>query len=79
MPKKRAIPAAQRAAIKVVRARADERAAKVAPVIKALRAKGVTSLHGIAEALNERRVPTPRSRGHWYATEVRRVLARMSA
>jgi hypothetical protein len=39
MPKKRVIPAAQRAAIEVVRARADERAAKLAPVIKALRAK----------------------------------------
>jgi hypothetical protein len=43
MPKKRVIPAAQRAAIEVVRARADERAAKLAPVIKALRAKGVTT------------------------------------
>jgi hypothetical protein len=79
MPKKRIIPAAQRAAIEVVRARADERAAKLAPIIKSIQAKGVTSLRAIAEALNERRVPTPRGRGHWYATQVRRVLARMSA
>jgi hypothetical protein len=34
MLKKRAIPAAQRAAIEVVRAHADARAAKLAPVIR---------------------------------------------
>jgi hypothetical protein len=60
-------------------ARADERARKLAPVIKAIQAEGITSLNGIAEALNERRVPTPRGRGHWYAMQVRRVLARMEA
>jgi hypothetical protein len=79
MPKRRIIPAAQRAAIEVVRARADERAAKPAPIIKSIRAKGVTSLRAIAEALNERRVPTPRGRGRWYATQVRRALARLEA
>jgi hypothetical protein len=77
MPKKRIIPAAQRAAIEVVRARADERAAKLAPIIKSIQAKGVTSLRAIAEALNERRVRTPRGRRRWYATQVRRVLARL--
>jgi hypothetical protein len=79
MPKKLAIPAAQRAAIKVIRARADERAAKLAPIIKALRAKGVTSLSGIAAALNKRRIRTPRGVGQWQATQVRRVLARLPA
>jgi hypothetical protein len=72
MPKKRVIPAAQRAAIEVVRARADERAAKLAPVIKALRAKGVTSLNGIAAALNKRRIRTPRGVGQWQAVQVAR-------
>jgi hypothetical protein len=61
MPKKRVIPAAPRAAIEVVRARADERVAKLVPIIKSIQAKGVTSLRAIAEALNERRVPTPRA------------------
>jgi hypothetical protein len=55
----------------------DERAAKLAPIIKSIQAKGVTSLNGIAEALNKRRVPTPRGRGRWYATQVRRLLARL--
>jgi hypothetical protein len=59
-------------------ARADERAAKLAPIIKALQAEGIASLNGIAEALNERRVPTSRGRGHWYVTQVRRVLARLA-
>jgi hypothetical protein len=70
-------PAAQRAACEANEARADERAAKVAPIIKALRAEGITSLNGIAKALNERRVPTTRGRRRWYATQVRRVLARL--
>jgi hypothetical protein len=58
-------------------ARADERARKLAPIIKAIQAKGVTSSSGIAEALNKRRVPTPRDRGPWHATQVRRLLARL--
>jgi hypothetical protein len=56
---------------------ADERARKLAPVIKAIQAEGITSLNGIAEALNERRVPTPRGRGYWYAMQVRRAQARL--
>jgi hypothetical protein len=79
MPKHRVIPAAQRAACEANEARADERAAKLAPIIKSIQAKGVTSLNGIAEALNKRRVPTPRGRGHWHATQVRRVLVRVPA
>jgi hypothetical protein len=79
MPKKRVSPAAQRAAIKVVRARANERAAKLAPVIKALRAKGVTSLNDIAVALNKRGIRTPRGVGEWRAIQVARVLARLPA
>jgi hypothetical protein len=72
-------PAAQRAACEANEARADERARKLAPIIRAIQAKGITSLNGIAEALNEHRVPTPRGRRRWHATQVRRVLARMLA
>jgi hypothetical protein len=36
-------------------ARANSRAADLAPVVKALQAAGITSLNGIAAALNERR------------------------
>jgi hypothetical protein len=39
-------------------AHADQAAANLAPIIAELRAAGITSLNGIAEALNERRVPT---------------------
>jgi hypothetical protein len=71
-------PTATRRAAEARQARADERAAKLAPVIKALRAKGVTSLSGIAAALNKRRIRTPRGVGEWQATQVRRVLARLA-
>src|ERR1035438_1957408 len=39
-------------------ARADARAADLAPLIAELRASGVTTLQGIAAALNARKVPT---------------------
>jgi hypothetical protein len=61
MPKSRFTAASLRAAranLRVARqvwiACTDERAAKLAPIIKALRAKGITSLKGIAAALNKR-------------------------
>jgi hypothetical protein len=46
--------------------------------MKAIQAEGITSLNGIAEALNKRRVPTPRDRGRWHATQVGRLLARLA-
>jgi hypothetical protein len=49
---------------KVRAARANSRAADLAPVVKALQAAGITSLNGIAAALNERHVPTPAGGGH---------------
>jgi hypothetical protein len=63
---------ATRRAAEARQGRANERAAKLAPIIKAIQAKGITSL-----ALNKRRVPTPRGRGRWHATQVRRSLARL--
>jgi hypothetical protein len=49
-------------------------AADLAPIIADLRAPGVTSLKGIAEALNMRRVPVPAGGKHWHPMQVARVL-----
>ena len=54
-------------------ARANTRA----PVIAELRAAGVTSLNGIARALNARGVRTATGKSKWEAVQVRRVLARL--
>jgi hypothetical protein len=60
------------------RARAERAAADLAPVIADLRVNGVTSLRGIAKALNERRIPTVAGSGRWYHAQVRRVLKRLT-
>jgi hypothetical protein len=49
---------------------ADKRAAKLAPVLKELRTAGVTSLRGIAAALNERGIPTATGYGRWHHVQV---------
>jgi hypothetical protein len=72
-------PAARQAAREARQARADERAAKLAPLIKTLQATGVTSLNGLAVALNARGVVTPAGGSQWHATQVRRVSARLPA
>jgi hypothetical protein len=43
------------------------------------RPTGITSLKGIAEALNARGVLMPAGRGHWYAMQVSRVSKRSPA
>lgn len=50
-------------------------AANVLPLIQTIRAAGVTSLRGIAAALNARGVPTARG-GRWQVSNVRNVLRR---
>jgi Recombinase len=57
--------------------RADARAAQLGPEIMGLRTAGLTSLHAIAKALNERGVPTATGKGRWEPSQVRRVLARL--
>jgi len=57
------------------RAEADRHAANVLPIVQAIRAAGIDTLKGIAEALNARGIRTARS-GRWHATTVRNVLAR---
>jgi hypothetical protein len=70
-------PGAHQAASRARIAHAAARAADVAPVIAELQA-GVTSLNGIATALNARAVRTPRGHRHWYASQVARLLKRLS-
>ncbi len=60
----------------VIAKRAANKAADYAPVIRALQAAGVTSLRGIAAALNDRGIPTANGSGTWQAVQVSRVLSR---
>ena len=54
---------------------ADRFAANVAPIIRNIERAGVTTLQGIADALNARGIRTARGR-RWYATTVKNVLDR---
>lgn len=58
-------------------ARANKRAGDLAHMIRDLQASGVTTLSGIARALTERRVPTPRGSAEWSAVQVARTVARL--
>jgi hypothetical protein len=71
-------PAARRAGVEARQARADAKAADLAPVIAELRAAGVTTLEGIAAALDERGLPTPSGHRHWHAMQVARLLKRLA-
>lgn len=64
------------AALVAVKAGADRHAAKLASTVAEVRAEGITSLMGIAKALNGRGVETPRG-GHWHTSSVRNLLARI--
>lgn len=55
-------------------ARAGARLADLVPVLDELRAAGVTSLGGIAAALNARGIPAARG-ATWPTTQVRQVQA----
>ncbi len=59
------------------RAAADAFAKTLKPVIKELASEGVTSVRGVAEALNRRGIPTPKG-GRWHPTSVARLLARLA-
>lgn len=58
--------------------RANDRAADIAPTIRALQEDGATSLNAIAAGLNAKRIPTARGAGQWTATQVARVLERIA-
>ncbi|KQO66033.1 resolvase [Methylobacterium sp. Leaf87] len=65
-------------AIEALRAGASQRAAGLAGLIDSIRAEGTTSANGIAQALNARRIATPRG-GRWTARSVLNVLDRLAA
>lgn len=69
--------AARAAGRAVLKNQAKARAADLAPVIDELREAGVTSLRGIAAALNERTIPTASGKSKWSAVQVSRTLARL--
>ncbi len=54
---------------------ADQFAANLLPIVERIRRDGVTTLKGIADALNTRGVKTSRG-GGWDPTTVKRLLAR---
>jgi DNA invertase Pin-like site-specific DNA recombinase len=60
--------------VEVRSARSSTRSAEVNAIIADLRSAGVTSLNGLASALNERSIAAPRG-GRWSAGQVRRVVA----
>jgi len=68
---------ARKLAAEALQARAAAKAADIGPIIAELQAAGVTSQSGIAAALNEQAIPTPRGNGKWSATQVARVLERI--
>lgn len=70
--------AARRKAAETLAKAADERAALVRPVFEELHSAGVTSLAALADALNARKVTTPRG-GQWSPMAVSRTLKRLAA
>jgi DNA invertase Pin-like site-specific DNA recombinase len=60
---------------RVIKSKADKHAQNVLPVITAIRDAGVTSLRGIANALNQRGINTARG-GSWHAASVGRIIQR---
>jgi Recombinase len=68
---------AARTARAVRTARADARAADLAPIIADLQVAGATTLQAIATELNRRGIPTATGRGEWSGKQVRRVLERL--
>jgi DNA invertase Pin-like site-specific DNA recombinase len=63
---------------KVQTQEADRFARTMMPIVEALQASGVTSLRGLAIALNNRGVRTARG-GRWQVSNVRNLLSRPSA
>ena len=59
-------------------ANAEARAKNVLPVAKSIQDSGITTLVGIAAALNARGIATPRG-GSWHASSVKNLLARAAA
>jgi len=65
------------AAVSTIKLKADRHATNLQPVIESLQAQGISSLGGIAKALNDMGMLTPR-KGIWYKTSVSNLLGRFS-
>lgn len=63
-------------AVAVVKRQADDHAQQLLPVVNALADEGITTLGGIAEALNQQGMLTPRG-GAWHKSSVRNLLIRV--
>ena len=68
---------ARDAARRVSTARADARAAALAPLIAEIRTSGITAPYAIAAALTARGVPTARGHRFWMVRQVHRLLDRL--
>jgi DNA invertase Pin-like site-specific DNA recombinase len=66
---------AREAAVRIIRAEADQHAANVLPIVREIQRAGALSLRTVAAALNARGIPTARG-GRWQAQTVSNVLAR---
>jgi DNA invertase Pin-like site-specific DNA recombinase len=64
------------AGVRAIQTKADDHASDLAPVVNSLHLEGITSLGGMATALNERGMLTPRG-GHWHKSSVRNLLSRL--
>lgn len=62
--------------VEVRKAKADQVAADLQPIIDSIQAKGITSATGIARELNAMGIDTPRG-GKWQAVSVQRLMARL--
>lgn len=62
------------AAVAAIKEGARAHAENVRPIIEAIKAAGVTTLAGIAQALNARGIKSPRN-GSWHPMSVARILA----
>jgi DNA invertase Pin-like site-specific DNA recombinase len=56
---------------------ADRFAANVLPIVEAIRASGINTLAGIADALNARGIRSARG-GNWHVSAVQNLIARSS-
>jgi DNA invertase Pin-like site-specific DNA recombinase len=64
------------AGVAAIQSKADAHAEDLRSVLKGLASEGITSLGGIAKALNERGIQTPRG-GAWYKTSVSNLISRL--
>lgn len=57
--------------------RAQSRSNDLAPLLRKLRADGISSANGMAAELTSRSIPTARGSNKWSAVQIRRIIARI--